>query len=145
MTVALSGKGVAEEISKKVPGSIVLSDDKSVIVFPDKLLAVAGFLKTSEFAMDYLADLTSVDYTDYFELVYHLVSIPRNHSLTLKTRVFGRDNPAVTSLVPLWRGADLQEREVYDLMGIRFEGHPNLKRILLWEGYSGHPLRRDYL
>ena len=145
MTVALLGKGVADEISKRIPGSVVSSDDNNVVVSGDMLFAVAEFLKTSEFAMDYLANLTSVDYLDYFEIVYHLVSLKRNHRITLKTRLYDREKPAVASVVPLWRGADLQEREVYDLMGIAFEGHPNLKRILLWDGYPGHPLRRDYL
>jgi NADH-quinone oxidoreductase subunit C len=95
--------------------------------------------------MDYLNNLTAVDRLDYFEVVYHLSSLTHNHSLVLKTKCFGRDNPSVPSVVGLWRGADFQEREVYDLMGIAFSGHPNLKRILLWEGYPGHPLRRDYL
>jgi len=145
MTVALWGKGVADEISKRIPGSVLSSDDNNVVVSGDMLFAVAEFLKTSEFAMDYLANLTSVDYLDYFEIVYHLVSLKRNHRITLKTRLYDREKPAVASVVPLWRGADLQEREVYDLMGIAFEGHPNLKRIFLWNGYPGHPLRRDYL
>ncbi len=145
MTVALSGKGVAEEISKRFPGSVVSSDEMTIVVSCDKLFAVAEFLKTSDLTMDYLVNLTSVDYVDYFEVVYHLVSIKRNHSLTLKTRLYGREKPSVASVTPLWRGAELQEREVYDLMGITFEGHPNLKRLLLWEGYPGHPLRRDYL
>lgn len=145
MTLALMGKGVAEEISKHIPGSVLSSDDKSVIVTPDKLYSVAEFLKSSDFAMDYLANLTSVDYLDYFEMVYNLFSFKRNHCLTLKTRLYSRQKPSVASVTPLWRGAELQEREVYDLMGITFEGHSNLKRILLWDGFQGHPLRRDYL
>lgn len=145
MTVALSGKGVAEEIAKRIPGAVVLSDYRCIVVSPEKLYAVAEILKTSEFAMDYLANLTSIDYVDYFEVVYNLVSISRNHSLTLKTRLYARQKPAVASVTPLWRGAELQEREVFDLMGITFEGHPNLKRLLLWDGFQGHPLRRDYL
>lgn len=145
MTIALLGKGVAEEISKHIPGSVVMSDDKSVVAASDKLYAVAEFLKTSDFAMDYLANLTAVDYVDYFEVVYNLVSLSRNHSITLKTRLYIREKPAVASVTPVWRGAEYQEREVFDLMGITFEGHPNLKRLLLWEGFPGYPLRRDYL
>ncbi|MBI2957669.1 MAG: NADH-quinone oxidoreductase subunit C [Chloroflexi bacterium] len=145
MTVALVGTGVAEAVSKSIPGSILASDEKTVVVSADKLYPAAEFLKTSEFAFDYLANLTSADYLDYFEVVYHLVSLKKNHSLVLKTRIYGREAPAVASVVPLWRGAELQEREVFDLMGISFEGHPNLKRILLWDGFPGHPLRRDYL
>ena len=86
-----------------------------------------------------------MDYYDYFEVVYQLTSMKHNHSLVLKTRCYDRINPVVPSVVRLWRGADFQEREVYDLMGISFEGHPNLKRIALWQGFEGHPLRKDYL
>jgi len=145
MTVALSGKTIGEEISRSIPGAVILSDEKGITVSSDKLLDVARFLKESSFSFDYLVNLTSVDYMDYFEVVYNLVSLQQNHSLTLKTRCFGREKPAVPSVYSIWRGADLQEREVYDLMGITFEGHPNLKRIVLWEGFAGHPLRRDYL
>ena len=78
-------------------------------------------------------------------MVYHLTSIEHNHSLVLKTRCYSRDNPTLPSVVGLWRGADFQEREIYDLLGISFEGHPNLRRIALWEGFDGHPLRKDFL
>ena len=93
----------------------------------------------------FLIGITAVDYVEYFELIYHLRSMKLNQSVVLKTRVFGRDEPIVPSLIELWPGADLQEREIWDLMGIKFDAHPNLKRILLWEGFSGHPLRKDYL
>ena len=82
---------------------------------------------------------------EYFEIVYHLLSMRRNASVVLKTRCYGRDEPVVPSVVDIWRGAELQEREIWDLMGIRFEGHPNMKRVLLWEEFPGHPLRKDYL
>ncbi len=65
-------------------------------------------------------------------------------SLVVKTRCYERDNPTLSSMVSLWRGADFQEREIYDLMGISFDGHPNLKRLFLWQGFKGHPLRKDY-
>lgn len=94
---------------------------------------------------DYLANLTSVDYQDCYEVVYHLASIRKgNGPLGVKVRA-EKENPAVPSLTSLWPGANFQEREVYDMMGIRFEGHPSLKRILLWEGFEGYPLRKDYL
>ena len=89
---------------------------------------------------------SAVDYIDHFEVVYHLTSLPKNASAVVKTRVgLGRTDASVPSVVPIWRGADYQEREVWDLMGIRFEGHPNHKRIMLWEGFPGHPLRKDYV
>ncbi|MFC2021083.1 NADH-quinone oxidoreductase subunit C, partial [Chloroflexota bacterium] len=87
----------------------------------------------------------ATDYFDYFEVVYHLTSMEHNHGLTIKTRCDDRDNPVVSSIVSLYQGADFQEREIYDLMGIRFEGHPNMKRILLYDGFQGHPLRKDFL
>ena len=69
----------------------------------------------------------------------------RNSSLIIKSRCYGRDEElSMPSLVEVWKGADYQEREVWDLMGIRFEGHPNHKRIMLWEGFPGHPLRKDF-
>ncbi len=84
-------------------------------------------------------------FIDRFELIYHLLSMRRNHRVVLKTLWTGRGDPSMPSVTSVWRGADLQEREVWDLMGIRFEGHPNLKRVLLWEGFEGHPLRKDFL
>lgn len=120
--------------------------DNSITVKSQELFQVAKFLKeTPDLEFDMLVNISAVDYMDYFEVVYHLVSIKHNHSMVLKTVCSDRDNPVVTSVVSLWHGADFLEREVYDLMGIRFEGHPNLKRIYLWDGFQGHPLRRDYL
>ena len=146
MTVVLNGQEVAKKISEVFPGSVIVSDKSIIVVAGQALYEVAEFLKnTPDFDFDYLANLTAVDYVDYFEVVYHLISLEHNHSLVLKTRCFERNNAAVPSVVNLWRTADFQEREVYDLMGITFEGHPNLKRLLLWEGFEGYPLRRDYL
>ena len=146
MTIALNGEEVAKKITEVVPGSVAAAGKMAVVVGSKSLYQVAEFLKsTSGLDFDYLNDLTAVDYLDYFEVVYHLTSLKHNHSLILKTRCYGREKPIVSSVVSLWRAADFQEREVYDLMGITFEGHPNLKRLLLWEGFAGHPLRRDYL
>ena len=146
MTVYLSGSEVAEQITKNFPGAVSESSVQAVIVKSESLFEVAEFLKSSpEFDFDYLNDMTAVDYYDCFEVVYRLTSLKHNHSLVLKTWCYHRDKPAVPSVVSLWRGADFMEREICDLMGIRFEGHPNLKRIVLWQGFEGHPLRKDYL
>ncbi len=146
MTVALSGKEIAEKLEQKFPGSIVESSENSFLVKSEFLLGVAAFLKTTpDLDFDYLTGITAVDYYDYFEVIYQLTSLKQNHSLILKTRCYGRDNPVLPSVVSLWRGADFQEREIYDLMGISFEGHPNMKPIVLWQGFQGHPLRKDYL
>ncbi|PIQ25682.1 NADH-quinone oxidoreductase subunit NuoD [bacterium (Candidatus Blackallbacteria) CG17_big_fil_post_rev_8_21_14_2_50_48_46] len=96
----------------------------------------------------YLANLTSVDCQDCFEVVYHFTSPDQTSAekppVVLAVRT-DKEKPSVPSLTPFWPGADFQEREVYDMMGIRFEGHPHLRRILMWEGYEGWPLRKDFL
>jgi len=146
MTIALSGKEIAGQLEEKFPGSIVESDQSSFVIKSDSLLAIAAFLKDSpDLDFSYLSYITAVDYYDHFEVVYQLISLEHNHSLVLKTRCYQHDNPVLSSVAGLWRGADFQEREIYDLMGIKFEGHPNMKRIVLWEGFPGHPLRKDYL
>ena len=146
MTVALSGKEIASQIEEKFPGSIVESSQDSLVVKSDSLLPVATFLKDTEsLSFDYLNYITAVDYFSYFETIYQLTSLEHNHTVIVKTRCYNRENPVLPSVTGLWQGADFQEREIYDLMGIRFEGHPNMKRIFLWEGFPGHPLRKDYL
>ena len=146
MTVALSGKEIASQIEEKFPDSVVESSEGSLVVKADSLLPVLTFLKDNDtLKFDYLNYITAVDYFSYFEVVYQLTSLEHNHTVIIKTRCYGRENPAVPSVIGLWQAADFQEREIYDLMGISFEGHPNLKRIFLWEGFPGHPLRKDYL
>ena len=92
----------------------------------------------------YLNSISAVDFIEYFEIVYHLTSFEHNHSAVIKTRVYGREESTIPSVVAVWPGADYQEREIWDLMGIGFAGHPNLKRIMLWEGFPGHPLRKEF-
>ena len=146
MTVSLLGSEVAKQIIKHFPEAISEVSYGAILVKSKSIFDVAEYLKSSpEFDFDYLNYITSVDYYDYFEVVYQITSMTHNHSLVLKTRCYDRDNPAIPSVIKLWQGADFQEREIYDLMGISFQGHPNLKRIFLWEGFEGHPLRRDYL
>lgn len=144
MTKQLSGPEVAQQIGEKFPDAITGSDETAVFVRSEALLEVARFIKES-LDLDYLNSITAVDYIDYFELVYHLTSLENNHSIILKTKCDERKNPIVPSVVSLWQGADFQEREIYDLMGISFEGHPNMKRIFLWDGFQGHPLRKDFI
>ena len=145
MTVALSAKEIVSQLSDKFPGAIEEAGTDSVLVKSDSLLAVSEYLKTAnEYKFEYLNYVTAVDYYNYFEVVYQMTSLESNRSIILKTRCYTRDNPTVPSVTGLWQGADFQEREIYDLMGIIFEGHPNLKRILLWEGFDGYPLRKDF-
>ena len=146
MTRVLSGGDVARRIGEAISGSVVRSDETNVWVETDTIAEVAGFLRDApDLEFSFLTSVTAVDYIEYFELVYRLLSMKRNHSVVIRTRCYGRDEPTAPSVTGVWRGAELQEREIWDLMGIRFEGHPNMKRILLWEGFSGHPLRKDYL
>jgi NADH-quinone oxidoreductase subunit C len=146
MTAALSGKNVADKVAQQFPESIIESNESGITVNSDSLYDVISFLKTSpDYNFNYLSDITAVDYFDYFDVVYHLTSTVHNHSLVIKTRCYGRENLSVPSIVELYKGANVQEREIYDLMGINFEGHPNMKRLFLWDGFQGHPLRKDYL
>lgn len=145
MTTVLSSKEIASQLSAKFPGAIEEAGLDSVLVKSESLLSVVESLKDAErLKFEYLNFITAVDYYDYFEVVYMLTSLVHNRSVTLKVRCYNRDNPCVPSLTGLHQGADWQEREIYDLMGITFEGHPNLKRIFLWEGFDGYPLRKDW-
>ena len=123
--------------------------DETVVIKREALLSIAKYLKdNSAYDMNVLMDLTAVDgldmqWTPRFEVVYHLYSVPHNHRLRLKVRVEEND-AVVPSLTHLWPVANWFEREVWDMFGIRFENHPNLKRILMYEEFEGHPLRKDY-
>lgn len=110
----------------------------------DQWLEIARFLKEEGgLEFNYLVSVTAVDYWDYFEVAYLLHSVHLGHSAEVKVNV-DRDHPVVPSVVGIWQGANLQEREVYDLMGVEFSGHPDLTRVLLWDGFPGHPLRKDF-
>ncbi|MCY4652266.1 MAG: NADH-quinone oxidoreductase subunit C [Dehalococcoidia bacterium] len=146
MTRAHSGEDAARRINDAIPGAAVDFDQTAVWVKPESILESARLLKHDEsLDFSFLNAVSAVDYIEHFELVYHLLSLRRNSSLVVKSRVPGRENLEVPSVYEVWKGADLQEREVWDLMGIYFDGHPNMKRILLWEGFPGHPLRKDFL
>ncbi|MFQ5873599.1 MAG: NADH-quinone oxidoreductase subunit C [Dehalococcoidia bacterium] len=145
MTTPLDVQELSQKIQEQFPDSVVEAAGDYLLLKSEALLDVARFYHDSPgLELDLLVSITGVDYIDYFEVVYHLVSIKHNHSVVLKTRAYDRDDPTVPSLTSIWQGADLQEREVYDLMGITFSGHANHKRVLLWEGFPGHPLRKDF-
>ena len=146
MTAQLPAQDVALRIQATLPGAVEEWGGPDVWVKPESVLDVCRFLKDDgALGMDYLASLTAVDYIDHFEVVYHLTSIAHNHAAVLKARVYSREEPALPSVVTVWQGADLQEREAWDLMGVAFTGHPNLKRILTWEGFPGHALQKTHL
>ena len=147
MTNCYSGQKITEIINDIDPDSVIGVGSDCVHIRPESALHVFKELREREYCrFDLLNSLTAVDYIDHFEIVYHLTSIEKNHSVVIKI-ICGesRKEPKVSSVFNIWKGADLQEREAWDLMGITFENHPNLKRLLLWEEFPGHPLRRDYL
>ena len=114
-------------------------------VAPAKITSVCGFLKYDQQFVR-LSTVTAVDRwptEPRFELVYHLHSVERNERVRVKSRVSG-EQPSIDSVTGVWRGANWYEREVFDLFGIQFVGHPNLTRILMPEDWEGHPLRKDY-
>jgi NADH-quinone oxidoreductase subunit C len=112
-----------------------------------RIADVLAFLRDDpECEFEMLTDVTAVDYLGEeprFEVVYHLYSVAKNHRVRIKARVPEGDL-VVPSAVPIYASANWMEREVYDLYGIRFDGHPDLRRILLYEEFEGHPLRKDY-
>ncbi|PKO21821.1 MAG: NADH-quinone oxidoreductase subunit NuoD [Chloroflexi bacterium HGW-Chloroflexi-1] len=127
-----------------VSGAVLEATPNGLVVAADKLLELATYLRDQQ-GYDYLSMVTSVDWPPYFEVVYYLYGVAKPKDLlVLKVRLPDKVNSVVPSLISIWPGADLQEREVYDMMGIRFAGHPNLRRILLWDGFQGWPLRKDY-
>jgi NADH:ubiquinone oxidoreductase subunit D/NADH:ubiquinone oxidoreductase subunit C len=142
---SLDLEALRARLDEALPGSAVSQDGGWLVVPPDQLLAVAGCLR--DMGYDYLTHLSAADYADRMEVVYNLHSTRTDFGgagIPFKVRISDRANPSVPSLTSIWRGANVQEREVWDMFGIRFEGHPYLKRILLWEGFEGHPLRKDW-
>ena len=138
---------------------------QSFIVPHAGLLDVVYFLKNDpELFMDYVSNVTGVDWLPrkekskaadgkeveiekpgYLEVVYHFYSIKKKHGpIVLRCRADDRLNPILPSITPLFRGAEFQEREIYDLYGIKFSGHPDLRRILMWDEFEDYPMRKDY-
>ncbi len=146
MTTLLSVSEVNKIISDSFPQAVAEFSEQELFIRNEWLLEISGYLKKEpQLAFDYLNYITATDYYDYFKLVYQITSLKHNRSLIFKVRCYDRINPSLPSVISLWRGADFQEREIYDLLGITFTGHPNLRRIFLWDGFQGYPLRKDYL
>jgi NADH-quinone oxidoreductase subunit C len=116
----------------------------SYVVPTNQVAEIARFLKTTPgLDFTYLASVTAIDYLDRFDIVYQLRSFSTGRDFIFRVEI-DRDGESVPSVTPVWRAADFQEREIYDLMGIEFTNHPNLKRILLYDEFDGHPLRKDW-
>ena len=146
MTRWWSGGDLAREAERLAPGCVARADDAACLLHADRALEAFRALRDdAETDLAHLTNLCAVDLWDRFEVVYHLQSLTRNHIACAKVETADRESPAVSSVTEVWQGAWIQESEAYDLFGIRFEGHPNPQRILLWDGYPGHPLRKDFL
>jgi NADH-quinone oxidoreductase subunit C len=144
-TVLLPGTAVAERISAGVPGAVREATEGWVVLEPERAFEAMRFLRDDD-QLDgkFLVQLCSVDQITRIDVVYHVASLAKNHMFELKVPA-DHERPEVPSVTPLWIGAWLQEREAYDLMGVRFTGHPNLTRLFLWDQFPGHPLRKDFM
>ncbi len=142
---------ITETLQQKFPGAILSAHcdfgDETIVVELSKLVDVMSFLKSNpETPFNILLDACGVDYlgeTPRFEVVYHLYALSQKARLRVKVKV-PDDNLTIPSVMPIWEAADWFEREAFDMFGIKFEGHPKLKRLLMWEEFEGHPLRKDY-
>ncbi|MGK2966816.1 MAG: NADH-quinone oxidoreductase subunit C [Tepidiformaceae bacterium] len=146
MTREWSGDEIAAAAERLVPGSVLRAAPKACYLNRETLAEVmTGLRDDPETDFVHLTNLCGVDYWDRLEVVYHVQSFDKNQIACLKVEILERDEPVAPSAVPIWFGAWMQECEAYDMFGIRFEGHPNLYRILLWDGFPGWPLRKDFL
>jgi NADH-quinone oxidoreductase subunit C len=139
---------IKEKLGQRVLDTLVFRGDEIVILDPAGLReSFRLFKEDARLGLDFLSDITAVDYwkkrEPRFEVVYHVTSLKGGRRLRVRVPVPEAD-AAVESLTPLWRGANFLEREVWDMFGIRFIDHPDLRRILLYEEFQGHPLRKDY-
>ncbi len=144
-------KMIEEKFPDQVLGILTYAGQVGISLRKDRIKDICLFLRDEpSLRMDHLADLAAVDYSRYpgdagprFEVVYNMISMVHHHRIRLKVRVTEED-PRVDSVSSLWHTADWHEREAFDLMGIKFDGHPDLRRILLPEDWEGHPLRKEY-
>ncbi len=146
LTAVLTGLDIAHGIEQRFPNAVRDAVPEAATVDAGRVIDVCTHLRDEpELKFEFLSSLTAVDRLEYFEVVYHLTSIRLNQMTVIKVRTDDRESPKVPSVTAVWPGAHLQEREAYDLMGIVFEGHPDLRRVFLWDGFAGYPLRKDYL
>jgi NADH-quinone oxidoreductase subunit C len=153
MTPGLTLDEISSQLQSRLPGCQVElvangspSAQNSLLIDRRYGLEAARLLR-DELQLDYCSNATAVDWPQYLEMVYHLFSIEKKEGpLVIRLRTANRsDDVTLPSLTPIWRSAEFQEREAFDLYGIVFTGHPDLRRILMWEGYTDHPMRKDYV
>jgi len=138
---------IKEKFANYIIGTHSFRGDDTIIIHKEGLKAIMQFLKEDKrMQFNMLIDITAVDYLNAetrFEVIYHLLSLPLMQRLRVKVPVTEK-NPQVDTITNIWQAANWFEREVWDMFGIKFNGHPNLKRILMYDEFEGHPLRKDY-
>jgi len=138
-------KAIRDAFPDAVRETTELDGILNVRLDPGALVGVCELLRSKpELAFDYLADVTAIDWQDRIEVVYRMTNLATNARIVLRVDL-DRAMPKVDSVTSVWKGAEFQEREVFDLMGVVFKGHPDLRRILLPEDWEGFPLRKDYV
>jgi NADH-quinone oxidoreductase subunit C len=139
---------IQELIQSQFPEVQISSGKQFQTVNVDKsqLHKLAAFLKSNpDTNFDYLFCESAVDYANQFEMVYHLDSTQHRHKIVIKSSIPDKVNPEIDSVVDIWVGAEYHEREIFDLFGIKFNGHPDLRKIFLDNDWVGFPLRKDYV
>lgn len=146
MAAVLPVQQILDRFDGRVSLDETVTDTPCVNVKPDDLVEFCYYLRDDDvLCFDFMADICGVDFfpeTPRFLLVYQLFSIPKNWRLRIKCLL--DDPPVAPTITPVWTTANWHEREAYDMYGIDFSGHPDLRRIYMWEGYDGYPMRRDY-
>ncbi|HZK86167.1 MAG TPA: NADH-quinone oxidoreductase subunit C [Desulfosporosinus sp.] len=139
-------KQLVKELATRVNGEVEESFGVLVIKVkaPYIIETLTAAREFAEVPCDFLHDLCGLDLVEHFEVVYQLSSLRGTQKLRVKA-ILDRENPVVASVTRLWQGANFLEREAYDMFGIIFNGHPNLKRIYMWDDFEGYPLRKDYV
>jgi len=137
---------IRERFAESLREVVYFRGEDTLVMAPEKIVEICRFLKEDpEMDFGMLIDITGIHYLEReysYEVVYHLLSLKRKRRLRVRTRL--GEEGEIDSVVPVWRTADWHEREAFDLVGIRFKGHPDLRRILMPEDYVGHPLHRDF-
>lgn len=146
MAAELNTENVITRFSGKVSLDSTVTDMPCLIVSPTDLVELCYYLRDDKgYKFNFMADICGVDFlpkTPRFQLVYHLYSIPFNWRVRIKCNL--PDPPVAPTIVPVWTTANWHEREAYDMYGILFEGHPDLRRIYMWKEFEGFPMRKDF-
>ena len=145
-------KIIVEKLNGKFPDAVIevqsFRDETTIILKKESIVDVCKFLRDDkDFLFNYLSDLCGVDklaINNTFEIVYHLYSLTKNNRIRLKAPISDAEKPSISTVSSVWPTANWHEREVYDMFGVVFDGHPDMRRILTPDGFEGYPLRKDY-